>query len=77
MKPRAGGIASSSRALVGVHVLASEAGERHGAAALAVPLRAPVDESAHTFHPYRTNAEAFKVAYQPFTTNVPKLACCA
>ena len=70
-------IDKSSRVLVGVHMLAPEAGDLLGEAALAMRLRVPVDEIAKIFHPYLTNAEAFKLACQSFTTDVKKLSCCA
>lgn len=77
MELRANGIATTSSALVGVHMRAPEAGDLLGEAALAMRLRVSVDEIARIFHPYLTNAEAFKLACQSFTTDVKKLSCCA
>jgi mercuric reductase len=63
--------------LLGVQVLASEAGELIQAAALAVHHRMTVDDLATQLFPYLTMAEGLKICAQAFSRDVKQLSCCA
>ncbi len=63
--------------LLGVHVLAAEAGEVIQEATLAIRFGLTVQDIAETFHPYLTMAEGLKLAALTFTKDVSKLSCCA
>lgn len=63
--------------LVGVQVVAAEAGEVIQAAALAIRARMTVQELADQLFPYLTMVEGLKLAAQTFTKDVSQLSCCA
>ncbi len=63
--------------LLGVHVLAENAGDIITAATYALAAGMSVDQLAHTWSPYLTMAESLKLAAQTFTIDVTKLSCCA
>ncbi|WP_201409473.1 mercury(II) reductase [Mycobacterium paraintracellulare] len=63
--------------LLGVHVLAENAGDVITAATYALAGGLTVEQLAHTWAPYLTMAESLKLAAQSFTSDVSKLSCCA
>jgi len=63
--------------LLGVHILAPEAGDIIQIAALALKLRLTVSDLRDTLFPYLTNAEAIKLAAIAFEKDVEALSCCA
>lgn len=63
--------------LLGVHVLAENAGDIITAATYALTAGMTVDQLAHTWAPYLTMAESLKLAAQAYTSDVAKLSCCA
>jgi mercuric reductase len=67
----------SSGRVLGVHVLAENAGDVILAGVYAVKFGLTVDDLANTWTPYLTMAEGLKLAAQTFTRDVSKLSCCA
>ncbi|MBI4507195.1 MAG: mercuric reductase, partial [Chloroflexi bacterium] len=63
--------------LLGVHVVAANAGEVIYAATLAVQFGLRVQDLVETLAPYLTMAEGLKLAAQTFERDVAKLSCCA
>ena len=63
--------------LLGVQVVAPEAGEVIQAAALAIRARMTVQELGDQLFPYLTMVEGLKLAAQTFTKDVSQLSCCA
>jgi mercuric reductase len=63
--------------LLGVQVLASEAGEVIQSAALALRARMTVHDLADQLFPYLTMVEGLKLAAQTFTKDIKQLSCCA
>ena len=63
--------------LLGVQVVAAEAGEVIQAAALAIRARMTVHDLADQLFPYLTMVEGLKLAAQTFTKDVSQLSCCA
>jgi mercuric reductase len=63
--------------LLGVHVLADQAGEVIQAATLAVKFGLRVQDLVETFHPYLTMVEGLKLAALTFEKDVARLSCCA
>ena len=63
--------------LLGVHIVAPEAGEVIQAAALAIRARMTVHDLADRLFPYLTMVEGLKLAAQTFTKDVSQLSCCA
>ena len=63
--------------LLGVHVVAENAGEVITAATYALTAEMTVEQLAHTWAPYLTMAESLKLAAQAYTIDVAKLSCCA
>ena len=63
--------------VLGVHVVAENAGDVIYAAVLAVKVHLTVRDLADTFAPYLTMSEGLKLAAQSFTRNSSKLSCCA
>ncbi|KKC03511.1 MAG: mercury(II) reductase [Actinomycetota bacterium] len=63
--------------LLGVHVVAENAGDVITAATYALSAGMTVEQLAHTWAPYLTMAESLKLAAQAYTTDVAKLSCCA
>lgn len=68
--------AASDRVL-GVHVVAENAGEVIYAGVLAVKFNLTVRDLVETLAPYLTMAEGLKLAAQTFGRDVSKLSCCA
>ncbi len=67
----------SSGRVLGVHVLAENAGDVILAGVYAVRFGLTTDDLAKTWAPYLTMAEGLKLAAQTFTRDVSKLSCCA
>ena len=63
--------------LLGVQVVAEDAGEVIQAAALAIRARMTVHDLADQLFPYLTMVEGLKLAAQTFTKDVGQLSCCA
>jgi mercuric reductase len=63
--------------LVGVHILAPEAGDSIQTAVLAIKHRLTVGDLADTLFPYLTTVEGLKLAALGFSKDVAKLSCCA
>ena len=63
--------------LLGVQVVASEAGEVIQTAVLAIRARMTVHDLADQLFPYLTMVEGLKLAAQTFTKDVSQLSCCA
>jgi len=67
----------SSGTILGVHVLAAEAGEVIQTASLAVKFGMKVSDLTETLFPYLTQVEGIKLAALSFTKDVELLSCCA
>ncbi len=63
--------------VVGVHILASEAGEMIQPAVFAVKYEMTIEDVRSNFFPYLTMAEGLKLAALTFDKDVSKLSCCA
>ena len=63
--------------ILGVHVLAENAGDVIYAAVLAVKFHLTVRDLTDTFAPYLTMSEGLKLAAQSFSRDPAKLSCCA
>lgn len=63
--------------VLGVHVLAENAGDVVLAGVYAVKFGLTVQDLADTWAPYLTMSEGIKLAAQTFTTDVSQLSCCA
>jgi mercuric reductase len=63
--------------ILGVHVVAENAGDVIYAGVLAVKLHLTVQDLVESFAPYLTMAEGLKLAAQTFGRDVHKLSCCA
>ena len=63
--------------ILGVHVVAENAGEVIYAATLAVKFGLTVNDLKETLAPYLTMAEGLKLAALTFDKDVSKLSCCA
>lgn len=63
--------------ILGVHILAENAGDVIYAGQLAVKFKLTIDDLVNTFGPYLTMAEGLKLAAQTFDRDVAKLSCCA
>jgi mercuric reductase len=63
--------------LLGVHILAPNAGDVIGEAALAIKFDLTAQKLVSTLHPYLTWGEGLKLAAQTFTKDVARLSCCA
>lgn len=63
--------------LLGVHILAAEAGEVIQAATIALRFGLRVEDLVETFCPYLTMAEGLKLAALTFKKDVARLSCCA
>ncbi|GAB3503311.1 mercury(II) reductase [Curvibacter fontanus] len=68
---------AGSGRLIGVQVVAAEAGELIQTAALAIRCRMTVQELADQLFPYLTMVEGLKLAAQTFHKDVKQLSCCA
>jgi mercuric reductase len=63
--------------VLGVHIVAENAGDVIYAGVLAVKFHLTVRDLTDSFAPYLTMAEGFKLAAQTFGRDVSKLSCCA
>ncbi len=63
--------------VLGVHVVAENAGDVIYAGVLAVRFHLTVKDLTDTFAPYLTMSEGLKLAAQSFTRDPAKLSCCA
>ncbi len=68
---------ADSGRLIGVQILAPEAGEMIQAAALAIRNNMTVQELAEQLFPYLTMVEGLKLCAQTFFKDVKQLSCCA
>ncbi len=68
---------AGSGRLLGVQVVAADAGELIQSAALAISARMTVRELADQLFPYLTMVEGLKLAAQTFDKDVRRLSCCA
>jgi mercuric reductase len=63
--------------VLGVHVLAEDAGDVILAGVYAVKFGLTLDDLENTWAPYLTMSEGLKLTAQSFTRDVAKLSCCA
>lgn len=63
--------------LLGVHILAENAGEMIQTGVLAVKFRLTIHDLQETFFPYLTQVEGIKLAAQAFDRDPALLSCCA
>jgi mercuric reductase len=63
--------------VLGVHIVADNAGDAIYAGVLAVRFHLTVKDLTDTFAPYLTMSEGLKLAAQSFTRDPAKLSCCA
>lgn len=63
--------------LLGIHLVCHRGAELINEAALAIRLRATVDDLATTLHVYPSMAEGLRLCAQGFTRDVHRLSCCA
>jgi mercuric reductase len=63
--------------VLGVHIVAENAGDAIFAGVLAVRFHLTVKDLSDTFAPYLTMSEGLKLAAQTFGRDVSKLSCCA
>ncbi len=68
---------AGSLRLVGVQVVAPEAGELIQTAAIAIRARMTVQDITDQLFPYLTMVEGLKLCAQTFTKDVKQLSCCA
>jgi mercuric reductase len=68
---------AQSDEVLGVHIVAENAGDVIHSAVLAVRFHLTVRDLADTFAPYLTMSEGLKLAAQTFDRDVSKLSCCA
>jgi len=67
----------SSERLIGVQILAANAGEMIQTAVLAIHNRMTIDQLANQLFPYLTMVEGLKLCAQTFRKDVSQLSCCA
>jgi mercuric reductase len=68
---------SNSMQIVGVQILASNAGEMIQTAVLAIHNNMTVEQLANQLFPYLTMVEGLKLCAQTFAKDVSELSCCA
>ncbi|MBA3988519.1 MAG: mercury(II) reductase [Idiomarina sp.] len=68
---------AGSHRLLGVQILAPEAGEVIQTAALAIHQQMTVESLGELLFPYLNHVEALKLCAQTFSKDVAKLSCCA
>ena len=66
-----------TRRIVGVQIVAAEAGEMIIEPTLAVRFGLTIDDLTSTLHPYLTLSEGIKLAALTFEKDVATLSCCA
>jgi len=69
-------IEKPSKRVIGFHMIGEYAAEIINEAALAVRLRATIDDIIDTVHVFPTMAEIIKLAAQSFYRDVSKMSCC-
>lgn len=69
-------IDSDSRKILGVHILARDAGDLIHEGTLAVKFRLTLDQIVDTVHVFPTLSEATKLVAQSFDRDIGKLSCC-
>ncbi len=67
----------ASGRLLGVQIVAPEAGEMIQTAVLAIRNQMTVEDLAGQLFPYLTMVEGLKLCAQTFTKDVKQLSCCA
>ncbi|POA77493.1 mercury(II) reductase [Pseudomonas sp. DP16D-R1] len=70
-------VEASSRRLIGVQIVAPEAGELIQTAVLAIRNRMTVNDLTELLFPYLTMVEGLKLCAQTFTKDIKQLSCCA
>lgn len=70
-------VETETKKVLGVHVVAENAGEVIYAATLAVKFGLTIEDLRDTMAPYLTMAEGIKLAALTFDKDVKKLSCCA
>ena len=70
-------VEARSGRLLGVQLLAADAGEMIQTAAMALRARLTVEDLAEQLFPYLTMVEGLKLVAQTFTKDVSQLSCCA
>lgn len=68
---------AGSDTVIGVQIVAENAGDAIYAGVLAVKHRLTVNDLTESFAPYLTLSEGLKLAAQAFGRDVAKLSCCA
>jgi mercuric reductase len=68
---------AKTQKVLGVHIVAENAGEAIYAATLAVKFGLTIEDLRETLAPYLTMAEGLKLAALTFDKDVSKLSCCA
>ena len=68
---------ADSGQLIGVQIVAPDAGEMIQTAVMAIRAQMTVKELANTLFPYLTMVEGLKLCAQTFTKDVSQLSCCA
>jgi len=63
--------------IVGIQILAANAGEMIQSGVLAIHNKMTVDDLAELLFPYLTMVEGLKLCAQTFHKNVKDLSCCA
>ncbi|AWR96737.1 mercury(II) reductase [Acidianus sulfidivorans JP7] len=67
---------TKNRKILGVHLVMENGAEVINEAALAIKMRATVDDLIDTIHVFPTMAEALRIAALAFNTDVKKMSCC-
>jgi mercuric reductase len=68
---------AESGRLIGMQIVAPEAGEMIQTGAIAIRNRMTVDDLSSQLFPYLTMVEGLKLCAQTFTKDVKQLSCCA
>lgn len=70
------GIDPRTKRIVGIHILAPQAGELIAYAMTLVQNKNTIDDVANSLPMFPTMAEAIKIAALSFTKDINKLSCC-
>jgi mercuric reductase len=70
------GIHPQTRQVVGVHILAPQAGEFIAEAMMLVKHKTTIEEVAQSFPVFPTLSEAIKIVALSFTKDISRLSCC-